>query len=100
MVLHAIPNNSRIQISGIFVASRCCCCQDSNVETLVHLFIRSEVARAVWKCFGELFNIPYCFSSILQAMAIWMAPVTSYSHYGVCHLGMVAYILRELWVAR
>lgn len=80
--------------------SKCRCCQVAASETLVHLFIQSEVAVAVWKCFGELFNMLFRFRSILQAMAIWMAHLKAKSQYSVCRLGLVAYIFRELWVAR
>lgn len=100
MVRHALPVDSRIQTRGIVLVSKCRCCQVAASETLVHLFIQSEVAVAVWKCFGELFNMLFRFRSILQAMAIWMAHLKAKSQYSVCRLGLVAYIFRELWVAR
>lgn len=62
--------------------------------------MNSKVTVAVSKCFGELFTIPHRFSSILQAMAIWMAPFKSSSQYGICRLGVAAYVLREIWVSR
>lgn len=74
--------------------SKCRCCLAPHSETLVHLFLHSEVAEAVWKCFGKLFNLPFRHRSILQAMAIWMAPVNAASQYGVCRIGVAAYIFR------
>lgn len=87
-----------MQTRGIFLASRCRCCHEPHIETLCHIFIKSDVARAVWKCFGEIFGVPHWFTSILQAMTVWMAPVTEQSQYGACQLSVAAYIFREIWV--
>lgn len=100
LVRHAIPVDSRIQSKGILFASRCRCCKAPHSESLLHLFIHSKVAVAVWKCFGSIFQLPYFFNSILQAMSIWMAPVNATSQYGLCRVAVAAYILKEIWVAR
>lgn len=65
VVRHASPVDSMIQTRGILLASLCCCCQNYEEEFIYC----SEVARAVWKCFGEMFQ------SITHTMSIWMAPV-------------------------
>lgn len=100
LIRHALHVDNKIQAKGILLASLCRCCQEHHVETLVHLFLQSEIATAVWKCFGELFHLLYTFGSILQSMSIWMSTTSSSSHYGVCRLGVTAYILRKIWVSR
>lgn len=49
---------------------------------------------------GKIFRLPFTFTSVLQALAIWMARCNSNSQYGLCRLVVAAYIFRELWVAR
>lgn len=63
------------------------------METLRHLFIQSEVAISVWKCFGEIFRIPFNFRSITQAMTCWI-------QYCVGRIGVAAYIFLVIRVIR
>lgn len=67
-----------------------------NVESKrEHLFIK----KTFFYNFGEIFRLPYHFSSINQAVTIWMS-VGNQSQYGVCSRSVAAYILREIWVSR
>lgn len=59
---HAIPVDCHVRTRGILMVSRCRCCRAFQEESLVHLFINSEVAREVWRCFGQIFRLPYVFS--------------------------------------
>lgn len=52
VIRHAIPVDSRIKTKGIIMASRCHCCSMYDVETTSHLFLHSEITKAVWQCFG------------------------------------------------
>lgn len=97
---HALVIDSQIQTKGIVLASRYRCCHNHGMESLLHLFIRSEVACAVWKCFGEMFGLLYRFYSIIQAMAICMSSVSESLQYGVVRLGVAAYIFRDIGVVR
>lgn len=94
MLRHTLPVDSRIQTRGILLASRCRCCNNPQQETIRHLFTQSEVAMAVWKYFGEIFDIPSQFNSILQALTIWMATTSKDTQYGICRATVVAYIFR------
>lgn len=55
---HAIPIDTRIQIRGVVMASRCRCCNNAQVESLRPLFLHSQVAREVWDNFGKIFRLP------------------------------------------
>lgn len=100
MLLHALPIDSRVQSRGIVLAFGCRCCRNHEEENLRHIFILSEVASAVWKCFGEIFHLTHNFQTIHQALATWMDPVTPTTQYGVVRLGVATYIFREILVAR
>lgn len=100
LLRHALPVDCSVQARGITLVSRCRCCVLPKLESLVHLFIQSKVATAVWKCFGEIFHLPFKFNSLLQALNIWMAPTSDHTQYGVCRASVAVQICREIWVAR
>lgn len=75
---HALHVNSGIQTRGILLASRYCCCKEFNTETLVHLFINLEVELAVWKCFGEFYNIPHT-SALMHRWTIIQSHINKFS---------------------
>ncbi|OVA15188.1 Reverse transcriptase zinc-binding domain [Macleaya cordata] len=54
---NAIPVDVRIQDCAINLASGCVCCAHRNIESMDHLFFRSEVATFLWDRFGAIFGI-------------------------------------------
>lgn len=54
---HAVPTDSQIQKSGVFLASCCNCCSSSHaVEDFDHLFLYSEMATFLWNKFGPILD--------------------------------------------
>ncbi|KAI3473730.1 hypothetical protein Pfo_031188 [Paulownia fortunei] len=51
-----IPIDTRLQDKGFSLVSRCHYCS-SAVESIPHLFITGEQARAIWEHFSKLFHI-------------------------------------------
>ncbi|KAI3457760.1 hypothetical protein Pfo_014423 [Paulownia fortunei] len=77
-----IPTDTRLQKKGFALASKCFCC-GTSVESIAHLFILGEPARAVWRHFANLFNIqhPHTESpSLLLQYWNLSSPYTQSSH--------------------
>lgn len=100
LLKHALPVDTRVQSRGIYLASGCRCCRDRSEESLVHLFIYSDIARQVWQAFANIFKLPGKYSSTLQALNIWMAGCSDRTQYGVLRMACSAYIFKEIWVSR
>lgn len=99
LIRHAPWVDSLIQSGAKVFASRFWCCQAHDKESLVHMLLKSDVAVAVWKCFSEIFRLPYNYSLILLALAIWICSVNILSQYGLCQAGVASYALWEIYVA-
>lgn len=67
---------------------------------MFHLFIQSEVAKAVWKCFGEIFRMLYTFLSIANAIALWMPMTRAQFCFDIRRTVIVGYIFKEVWNSR
>lgn len=57
LMRQALPVDNRIICKGIQMASKCRCCKEPAVESIRHLFLQSEIAGEVWRCFGEDISI-------------------------------------------
>lgn len=97
---HAIPMDCRVRTRGVVLVSSSGCCKAHQEESLTHLFIHSEVAQEIWKCFGRMLRLPYRFNSIVQAVASWMKMPTHPSQFDICRMATAAHILHEIWVDR
>lgn len=97
---HAIPVDCRVRTQGIQLVSRCRCCKHPQEETLIHLFMKSDMVVEVWRCFGMIYKLPYSFSSILQAMKTWMDISPSPSQFDIGRMATAAHVLHEIWVGR
>lgn len=71
----ALPMDSRIWMKGIQIVSKCHCCTASDEETIAYLFMHSQIAREVWRCFGVVFGLPSNFASNGQLIKIWFPKV-------------------------
>lgn len=100
LLRHAIPVDCRVRSPGIQIASRCRRCLNPQEETLLHLFVKSEVAYEVWRCFGLIYKLPYSFNSILQAIKTWMNVPTAASQFDIARMATAAHLLHEIWVGR
>lgn len=100
LMRHGLPVDRSVQARGVTLVSHCRCYTNPQTEELRHLLIKSEIAVAVWRCFGEIFRLPYQFGSVMQALNIWMVPTNSTSQYAICRASVATYVLREIWVER
>lgn len=100
LMRHALQIDSRIIGKGIQIASKCHCCKNNSLETLSHLFLQSEIAREVWRCFGEIFWLPSNFISIGQALATWVPKLRALSQFDICRVGVATFSLWEILVTR
>lgn len=100
LIRHAVPVDCRVRTRWVIMVSRCRCCTSPQEETLTHLFMHSEMAREVWRCFRQIFRMPYVFSSILQVVKTWISIASSLSQYDISRMAVVAHALHELWVGR
>lgn len=90
----------RIRSKGIILAARCRCCVNPSVESINYLFIQSDISKEVWQQFGNIFRIPHTYKSVLHPFSVLLAGHSESSQYGMCCIGIAAYIFREVWVAR
>lgn len=74
---HALPVDTRIQSRGINMASRCQCCEDTQEESIPHLFLRSQLAIDVWAYFGKIFRLPESY------FVIWGLLHTFFMKFGL-----------------
>lgn len=100
LIRHALPVDIRIATKGIHLASKCRCCKVLEIETIPHIFLHSEIAREVWRCFEEIFRLPTHFSSIGQLLNIWCPKVGKLSQYEACRVAVAAFCLWNIWAAR
>lgn len=96
----ALPVDSRIISKGIHLASKCHCCKEFSAESITHLFLQSDIACKEWRYFGEIFQLPSNFSSIGQALKIWLPNVRALSQSDASRAGMASFSLWEIWIAR
>lgn len=68
---------------------RCHCCRAYEEETIVHLFLNPEVAKAVWQYVGTILKMPYL------ALNKWMKIRSQASCFELRRMSTTAYILRE-----
>ncbi|XP_058084508.1 uncharacterized protein LOC131232283 [Magnolia sinica] len=60
LLQNAVPIDEAIQARGVHMSSMCVCCSfDSakSVETVIHLFVESLTAQAVWDHVGSSFGV-------------------------------------------
>lgn len=95
---HALPVDSRIISRGIQIASKCRCCKESSTESIRHIFLQSDIGRAVWRCFGEIFRLPTVFSSMGRVINRWIPKVGKRSSIG--RASIASFSLWEIRVAR
>lgn len=100
LMRHAIPVDTRIVSNGVQLASKCRCCSEVAEESIMHLFIHSEIAKAVWTCFDSIFRVPPTPRSIAYILHTWLPKPGRWSQFDCCKGGVAATILWEIWVAR
>lgn len=55
---NGLPTDLAVANKGVQMVSKCLCCKNiQSSEYNTHLFIHSEVAKEIWKCFPSLMNI-------------------------------------------
>ncbi|XP_012837645.1 PREDICTED: uncharacterized protein LOC105958182 [Erythranthe guttata] len=94
------PGKISVISRGIPLVSRCVCCKNPKQEDVPHLFFGSEIAKAVWKRVGDLFNLPSGFSSTKHALSTWNPKPKALSYYPMIQASVVCHTLREIWLAR
>lgn len=58
------------------------------------------IAIKVWKHFEFFLRVTHVFGSVTQPLSCWMAGWSASIQYGMCRIGVAAFIFREIWVAR
>lgn len=92
LMKHAILVDARIVTKGVQLASKCMCCQVPSEESISHLFIHSDLVKAVWSCFGAIFRLPTMLQSIGHILQIWLPNIGDLSHFELCRGGTTAFI--------
>lgn len=100
LMRHAVSVDNRVQTRGIPFVSRCRCCAECDIETITHLFIKSETAKAIWTCFGSIFRLPHNFQSLAHALYTWMPEKGNLSQFEFCRANVFAIVCWEIWVTR
>lgn len=88
------------QARGTLLAERCRCCELYDIETIRDFFFKSDVAQAVWKCFGSIFRLPYISQFVSHAPFTWMSKIGPLSHFELCRASVTTLVFWEIWVAR
>lgn len=89
-----------VQRRGIAMASMCLCCANPSLETIEHLFIKSDLACAVRKHFAGLLHRQNHVRSVEHWLHAWSNGVNIRSQMGYTITGAIFYSLWELWKHR
>lgn len=96
-----LPADLVVKHLGFQLASQCVCCRDAQEESLIHLFIASDLARSLWSFFGAVFAVPNQPSySLVARLSWWFFACKGSSHFAT--MGRIASIAicRQIWSFR
>lgn len=70
---NGIPVDSNLSRLGIAILYKCSCSSKPQEETLAHLFVQGDLARAVWTYFGPTLNLSSSFASLSDWGSAWLS---------------------------
>lgn len=77
-----LPVDLVVKKQGVCLASRCFCCEAPGEESLVHLFIHSDLASCLWDYFGAVFAVrDQPTHSLLALLTWWFHSCRGSSHF-------------------
>lgn len=97
---NALPVDDNIQRNGVVLASRCACCLSPSLETIEHVLIHSELAKAVRSFFAGIVHKPVEVDSIAHLFTSWSHGASNRSQYGYTIHCVIACMLWEVWKQR
>ncbi|KAJ6802965.1 uncharacterized protein M6B38_366310 [Iris pallida] len=97
---NAIPVDARLVSMGFQLASRCSCCANPELESIDHLFVRSETATKVWKHFAQTCLLPESPTNVDDLAQVWLHNISLSSPSGICRNIIFGNTLWEIWKQR
>ncbi|KAJ6791892.1 Uncharacterized protein M6B38_241830 [Iris pallida] len=85
---------------GFHLASRCVCCQNPMEETIDHLLVHGETAKAVWAHFADNFRISAIADDVNHLAEIWLNNICLTNTSNICRNVTFGMCLWELWKHR
>lgn len=84
---------------GISLASRCYCCKDTpQCETILHLFLESQLATTVWTHFCNPFQVLHNRREITGFLSNWIDGANMDTAYGFCRVMCCVAVLWCIWL--
>lgn len=87
LVKDALHVDCRVRAKDISLASIYRYCTRPSEESIIHLFIQTDMTKRVWKHFTNIFRVSYVYGSVLHELSTWMARRSSSSQYVCVGLG-------------
>ncbi|KAL3635512.1 hypothetical protein CASFOL_020059 [Castilleja foliolosa] len=96
----AVPVDEQIRKRGFIGPSKCRCCNSGDIETINHLFAKSDLATKVLEHFGNILNKNINASSFEQLWNSWIHNTDMDTQYGYISLCFFGISIWEIWKAR
>lgn len=89
LLLCKLPFDEVLARFGNQTVSRCACCTRPNSDDLHHVFIESEIANYLWKCFGGPLGIRHLNWPIKRILMEWWdtKPKNIWKNWAACKYG-------------
>ncbi|KAL9659108.1 hypothetical protein QQ045_021151 [Rhodiola kirilowii] len=95
----ALPTDDNIIRIGFLTTSKCWCCKHSSIETLDHIFIKSDLAAQAWPLLAWLFD-KKAPSRISMLQQDWFVNSSSSNFMDCLSFGLAACSVWEIWLSR
>ncbi|MQL68343.1 hypothetical protein Taro_000634 [Colocasia esculenta] len=100
-ILHrAVPTDDRISDCGVNLASSCSCCSSPSTKDLDHLFLKGDLAVALWDWARPLLHGQVIGSHITSTLWNIVSVVNNRSATGFIFTYVVLLVLWEIWKYR
>ncbi|XP_059281231.1 uncharacterized protein LOC132034912 [Lycium ferocissimum] len=99
IIKNKLPTYDRIKNYSSNADPMCICCTHPEEETIHHVFIEGELAKKIWKFFGDSLGITTQNQSIQARFTTWWNFNTQNSMLRVAYQYIPIFICWELWKA-
>lgn len=101
MLKSILPADLVVKHRGFQLASQCVCCSEPKEESLLHLFLDSDLAVSLWSYFGSVFAVPNQPSySLMARLSWWFFACKGSSHFATLGRMAAIAICRQIWSYR
>ncbi|XP_060202283.1 uncharacterized protein LOC132630733 [Lycium barbarum] len=91
-----VPIDEVVASIGIPLVSKCCCCQNAQIETINHMFLCGELATKVWRYFNMGAGLSMNCVQVKQAIRSWWEAKCHFKMKTI-YKAVPAFIVWEIW---